>query len=176
MPETSEDYPSYPARFTRVQKVTGEVVGIRYAYDIVTLDGWYYLVDDSQMVGERFGSPDTARKAAPMVARLRAAKGLAAALQNRLDVANATLTEVKVALGGVATYEGIVDVSPTSMLVSELVQDHEALEQRIENVLTYADDCVTAQGARVFDPHRVIALLRGASPFPDTIEGLTDGD
>lgn len=90
-------------------------------------------------------------------------------VSSRLDRVNATLTEIKVALGGVATYDGLLDVSPVAMLVANLVADHERLEQRIENVLTYLG---TGSHPLDFDPKRIEAMLRGASPFPDTIEGI----
>jgi hypothetical protein len=45
------------------------------------------------------------------------------------------LTEIRVALGGVAAFEGIHESSPTAMMVDELVRDHEELEARIDAVM-----------------------------------------
>jgi hypothetical protein len=73
------------------------------------------------------------------------------------------MAQVRAALDEVTTYEGLVDVSSTAMMVSELVRDHEELETRIEAVLVM---CGAYEGDPVCD--EVVRLLRGGERVPDT--------
>lgn len=72
------------------------------------------------------------------------------------------IMQVRVALGRVAVYQGIVEHSPTAMLVDELVRDHEELEARIEAALVALGDDPASK--------RIEGLLRGAERVPDTVE------
>ena len=81
------------------------------------------------------------------------------------------LVEIKGSLNEVAVYEGLVDSSPTAMLVAELVRDHAELEARVDAVLHYlnTDDF---DGEAVAEVRR---LLKGGKRIPDTpadLEGL----
>lgn len=98
------------------------------------------------------------------------------------------ILQVRMALGRVAVYEGILDVSPTAMLVDELVRDHEELEARIDAalhlisaaLLTEVDeddrhghvDPVYALMAAHRRLARVAELLKGGSRVPDSPEGI----
>lgn len=115
-------------------------------------------------------------------------------IEQRLEDATAELNQIRIALEQVAVYEGIVDVSPTALLVSELVRDHEELEKRIDSVLSLIalqdayDNPEMSRAAREPDymDHpmsmdakniraEIARLLKGGERIPDTIEGL-DGD
>jgi hypothetical protein len=97
------------------------------------------------------------------------------------------LTLIRVALGRVSVYEGLVDVSPTASLVDDLVRDHEELEARIDAALHlvystmwpeieendrhgYADPAAILRTTL----DRIAQLLRGARRVPDSPEGLTE--
>lgn len=89
------------------------------------------------------------------------------------------ITEIKVALNQVAVYEGLVDVSPTARLVSELVRDHEELEARIDAALHYISTLNSTPLNHGETPKvafevlvEVADLLRGAQRIPDTLEGF----
>lgn len=100
---------------------------------------------------------------------------------NTLDTTAAIqeINQVKVALGHVAVYEGIVDSSPVAMLVDELVRDHEELESRIDAVVHYLS-AVNATMLRAGEQPvtaleistHVVDLLKGGVRVPDTIEGI----
>jgi hypothetical protein len=103
---------------------------------------------------------------------------------SRADKLAKELIEVRIALGRVSTYEGLVEVSPTAMLVAGLVDDHEALETRIEAVLTYVQHLRDTEawtyeadtGDALVWPHEALAeivrLLSGGSIVTDTLENL----
>ena len=95
---------------------------------------------------------------------LQAELGIVSADRDRLA---AEIAQIRAALDEVSTYEGLVDVSPTAMMVSELVRDHEELETRIEAVLVML-------GAYEGDPiaDKAVELLRGGERVPDTPESL----
>lgn len=86
----------------------------------------------------------------------------------------AEITLIKVALGRVALYEDLVEVSPTVRLVEELVRDHEDLESRIDAVLHYISSfqrvTYPVQAKTVME--EVTRLLRGGSIVPDSPAGL----
>lgn len=93
---------------------------------------------------------------------------------------SAELAQIRALMHTVTVYEGLVDVSPLTMMVSDLVKDHDALETRIENALHYIADMKAGgpmknldgvTGLQV-DTEHIVHLLRGGSPVPDTIEGL----
>lgn len=91
--------------------------------------------------------------------------------------AQAELTQIKVALNEVAVYEGLVEVSPTALLVSELVRDHEELEARIDAVISLLQGAkeaanVTDEPSPLID--EVWRLLAGGDRFPDDLSGLSD--
>lgn len=159
MPDTPQDEPDVLRPI-----VPRDHVDIRTAAD----DTWYVrYVPDGTIVATGLRSHSEAF----LMAEQDISRYLASAypvLHRQAQDMAATLTQIKIALGEVATYQGI-DVSPVAMLVSELVRDHEALEQRIENALVVlaSNDSITRDGHI-----RIIGLLRGASPIPDTIEGL----
>jgi hypothetical protein len=79
------------------------------------------------------------------------------------------LTSIRIALGRVAVYEGMVDYSPTVLLVDELVRDHEELEARIDAVLSYLS---TQHQTRPEIVDEVARLLKGGTRVPDTIEEI----
>lgn len=85
----------------------------------------------------------------------------------------AEMNQVKIALGRVAVYEGMVEVSPTVRLVDELVRDHEELEARIDAVLSYL---TTQHQTRPEIIDEVARLLKGGTRMPDTIEEITPND
>jgi len=100
---------------------------------------------------------------------------------NTLDTTAAIqeINQIKVALGHVAVYEGIVESSPVAMLVDALVRDHEELETRIDAVVHYLS-AVNATMLRAGEQPvtaleistHVVDLLKGGVRVPDTIEGI----
>lgn len=91
------------------------------------------------------------------------------------------MTEVRVALGGVAVFEGLVDSSPVAIMIDQLVRDHEELEARIDAALLL---CASPAGqlASLHDEgatealQEIARLLRGGSRIPDSPEGLEGSD
>jgi chaperonin cofactor prefoldin len=79
------------------------------------------------------------------------------------------IVQIRGVLNEVATYEGLVDASPTATLVAELVKDHEELETRIEAVLMLLSD-------EPLEPIMVetVRLLRGGTRVPDTFDEPDD--
>ena len=88
-----------------------------------------------------------------------------------LEAAQAKLVSIKVALGRVAVYDGLVDHSPTEMMVDDLVRDHEELEARIDAVLHYVSSHEDGFDTEQFN--EVSRLLKGGVRIPDSPEGLT---
>ncbi len=89
----------------------------------------------------------------------------------------AEIAQIKVALNEVAVYEGLVEVSPVAMLVSELVRDHEELEARIDAAIALLRDAkdaanVTDEPSPLID--EVARLLAGGERFPDDPSSLSD--
>lgn len=89
------------------------------------------------------------------------------------------LNLIRVALGRVSVYEGLVDVSPTAALVDGLVRDHEELEARIDRavlVLRGLKDVVQDPVEPVLADalEEVYGALRGEKRVPDSPEGLTE--
>lgn len=89
------------------------------------------------------------------------------------------ILQVRSALGQVAMYEGILDVSPTAMAVDRLARDHEELEARIDAVmlllrqhLSPTDDDWHLTGPGLDVVREVARLLRGGTRVPKTPEGL----
>lgn len=78
------------------------------------------------------------------------------------------ITQVRVAMGKVAVYEGIAEHSPLALMVDELVRDHEELEARIDAVMSY----LNTKGQADSDAVEVARLLQGGARVPDTPEGL----
>jgi len=89
----------------------------------------------------------------------------------------AEIAQIKAALNEVAVYEGLVEVSPTAYLVSELVRDHEELEARIDAVVSLLQGAKEAANA-TDEPtpliDEVARLLQGGARFPDDLSGLSD--
>lgn len=79
------------------------------------------------------------------------------------------VNEIRVALGRVAAFEGIVDSSTTAMLVDELVRDHEELESRIDAAMSL----LSGETSEVAS--EVARLLGGGTRVPDDLGGLDDG-
>jgi C4-dicarboxylate-specific signal transduction histidine kinase len=80
----------------------------------------------------------------------------------------AELAQIKVALDEVAVYQGMIDVSPVALLVSELVRDHEELEARIDAVIMLLKGAkeeanVTDEPSPLID--EVARLLQGGERF-----------
>jgi hypothetical protein len=85
---------------------------------------------------------------------------------------------INIALGRVAAFRGIGDVSPTVLMVEELVRDHEELEARIDAAMlligqvkdgiVYPDD----QDEWVWQFTELARLLQGGARVPNTPEGL----
>lgn len=89
------------------------------------------------------------------------------------------VTQVRVAMGKVAVYEGIAEHSPLALMVDELVRDHEELEARIDAVLSLC--AVNQDDLGTLVPEEVEALvaevarlLQGGSRVPDTIEEVEE--
>lgn len=82
------------------------------------------------------------------------------------------LAQIRAALNEVAVYEGLVDVSPTAMLVSELVRDHEELEARINAVLLLIAALKGDSYPGISDLrdgiNEIARLLQGGSRVPDS--------
>lgn len=93
-------------------------------------------------------------------------EALEAALTER-DKYVLQIMQIRASMREVAVYEDLVEVSPTAMLVSELVRDHEELEARIDAAVMLCRD-------RTEDPLavEVARLLQGGGRTPDTPEGL----
>lgn len=72
--------------------------------------------------------------------------------------------QILIALERVVAYDGLLDVSPVALLVSELVRDHGELESRIEAALVYASEAEPTQ-----ELQWIVHLLRGAPRVPDTV-------
>lgn len=83
------------------------------------------------------------------------------------------MAEIKASLDQVAVYEGM-DGSPTALLVTELVRDHEELEARIDAALSFisgAPSFLPSERTRE-DLAEIARLLKGGQRVPDTIEGI----
>lgn len=93
--------------------------------------------------------------------------------EQTLDSMVDEMNQVKIALGRVAVYEGMVEVSPTVRLVDELVRDHEELEARIDAVLSYL---TTQHQTRPEIIDEVARLLKGGTRVPDDIEEIQPND
>jgi hypothetical protein len=92
-------------------------------------------------------------------------------LERRYQHAIQELIAIKACLNRVSVFEGMVDYSPTALLVSGLVHDHEELESRIYAVLAL----LTPEMLEMSHPcpiDEIIRLLKGGSRVPDTPEGL----
>lgn len=87
------------------------------------------------------------------------------------------MAQVRAALSEVAVYEGLVDVSPVAMMVSELVRDHEELEARIDAVMSLLRPKIEGGSEWVVhsleDFREIARLLQGGKRVPDTPEGLS---
>jgi hypothetical protein len=92
------------------------------------------------------------------------------------DLLAREMNQIKIALGRVSVYEGMVEYSPTAMLVDDLVRDHEALEMRIDAVMFYLaglrDDPNYAGIWCANIKNEVVRLLRGGTTVPSTPESL----
>jgi choline dehydrogenase-like flavoprotein len=97
-------------------------------------------------------------------------------ITSQRDRMAAELTQIKAAMNEVAVYEGIVDVSPVAMLVSELVRDHEELEARIDAVVLLLKATKEHGNVTMEMVDEVTRLLRGGKRVPDTPEELTQDD
>jgi hypothetical protein len=91
---------------------------------------------------------------------------------------------VRIALGRVSVYEGITDVSPTVMMVDDLVRNYAELEARIDAAMMVLTGLKGLQEARgdfllyndLTDAlDSVYGLLRGGTRVPDDPSAL-DGD
>jgi len=104
----------------------------------------------------------------------------------RLERLAREVMQIRSALGRVSAYEGIVDVSPTAMLVDDLVRDYAELEARIDaafHLLAAAVDddesdevglsTITRDNRLRWEIDQAIALLAGGKRVPDSPEGLT---
>jgi hypothetical protein len=93
-------------------------------------------------------------------------EALGAALADRDRYAQ-EIVQIRASMREVAVYEGLVDTTPTAMLVSELVRDHEELEARIDAVVMLCRN-------RTGDPLavEVVRLLQGGARTPDSPEAL----
>lgn len=80
------------------------------------------------------------------------------------------INQIKIALGKVAVYDGLVEFSPTVLLVDELVRDHEELEARIDAVLHYLTAYKDTMDIEAFN--EISYLLKGGTRVPDTIEDM----
>lgn len=83
------------------------------------------------------------------------------------------MAEIKASLMEVAVYEGMGG-SPTALLVTELVRDHEELEARIDAALSFisgAPSFLPSERTRK-DLAEIARLLKGGQRVPDTIEGI----
>lgn len=83
------------------------------------------------------------------------------------------MAEIKASLMEVAVYEGMGG-SPTALLVTELVRDHEELEARIDAALSFisgAPSFLPSERTRE-DLAEIARLLKGGQRVPDTIEGI----
>lgn len=81
------------------------------------------------------------------------------------------IAQIRACLAEVAVYEGLVEISPTVAMVSDLVRDHEELEARIDASLHYLAGLVTnteAPEALREMGHIVADLLRGGKRVPDS--------
>jgi hypothetical protein len=78
------------------------------------------------------------------------------------------LAQVRAALNTVSVYEGLVDVSPVAMMVSELARDHEELEARIDAALHHLSGLPTDDGALAEVRTEVARLLQGGTRVPDS--------
>lgn len=95
--------------------------------------------------------------------------------ERRLGEKSAELFQIKIALEQVAVYEGMVDVSPVALLVSELVRDHEELEARIDAcvaLLQGAKEAAEGEPSPLVD--EVARLLQGGNRVPDDPSQLLD--
>jgi hypothetical protein len=81
------------------------------------------------------------------------------------------LTEIRVALGKVAAFEGIHETSTTAMMVDELVRDHEELEARIDAAIMSPTD--KAMEDRI---EEIARLLQGGTRVPDTPASLKEDE
>lgn len=101
------------------------------------------------------------------------------AVEQQRDELAAQITQIRVALGHVAVYEGMVGLQPLPLMVDGLARDHEELEARIDAVM----HLLVAERARASRMERlgvqelaqeVARLLAGGARVPDTIEGVED--
>lgn len=95
----------------------------------------------------------------------------AALAQDRANRLGEEIAEIKGSLSQVAVYEGL-EGSPTALLVSELVRDHEELEKRIDAAVLLC----AANTEEPLDGYGQIAeVLRGGKRIADDPRELTDG-
>ena len=86
----------------------------------------------------------------------------------------AEIAQIKIALEQVAVYEGLVEVSPVALLVSELVRDHEELEARIDAAFLVLREALTGETGERGWAAEVSRLLSGGTRVPDDLSGLSD--
>lgn len=110
-------------------------------------------------------------------------QALVAVKEDQIASRASELAQIRALMHQVTVYEGLVDISPLVMMVSDLVRDHDALEGRIDQAILYIKSVVHRDGARFGFAHdapapslildEVVRLLRGGTPIPDTIEEIT---
>lgn len=91
----------------------------------------------------------------------------AAVTEARLADAQAQLTQIRSLMATVAVYEGIADVSPLVLMVSDLAKDHAELERRIDQAILV---CRAERGHPAVD--EIGRMLMGGRATPDSPEGL----
>lgn len=120
---------------------------------------------------------DFESQAAHCAAEMSAAQADLVHTSRQRDRMATELAQIKIALNEVAVYEGIVEVSPVALLVSELVRDHEELESRIDSVISLLKGAkeaanVTDEPTPLID--EVARLLSGGERVPDDPSSLSD--
>ena len=93
---------------------------------------------------------------------------------DRIERLTNEIENIRIALGRVAVYDGIIENSPTALLVDDLVRDHEDLEARIDAVMSLLRYEQESRNATTTD-EEVARLLQGGTRVPDDIEEITNG-
>lgn len=157
MPEPTTKYPDVAFDVAlEIRAMPGGGLGIYRAEDPNinhVLEGPYDLLEDAE-------------SRLPVIATSVHIADLTLALQRQAE----TINQIKIALEQVAVYEGIVGVSPTVMLVTELVRDHEELERRIDQAILIC----RSQPESDLAASDILQALLGRTKTPDSLEGLGD--
>lgn len=91
-------------------------------------------------------------------------EGRLAATEAQRDGYAGQLAQIRGAMATVSVYEGLIDVSPVVMMVTELARDHGELEARIDAAIFLIGP------DRTGEPEQVVQILRGGPRFSP--EGL----